>query len=290
MATVTIQAYAKINLGLDILGVRDNGYHDVKMVMQTISLHDTLRFTTTTGNRITISTNAGALPCDESNLVYRAIALLRQEFGIHKGMDVYIDKRIPMAAGMAGGSADCAAAMRACSLLFDLHLSTEALQEYGCRLGADVPYCLIGGTALAEGIGEKLTKLPALPDCHIVIAKPPVSVSTKTAYQGYDAAEHITHPDIDGMVCAIRHEHLDGVTSRMSNVLADVTEKLHPQIVALKDLLRTSGAKNALMTGSGPTVFGIFTDAALAEDAKNNIYKSGLTKEVYVTHPIDRIS
>lgn len=290
MATVTLQAYAKINLGLDILGIRDNGYHDVKMIMQTISLHDTLRFTTTPKNQITLHTNMDTLPCDQSNLVYRAIALIKQEFGIHKGVDVYIDKRIPMAAGMAGGSSDCAAALKACNLLFDLHLSMEALQEYGCRLGADVPYCLIGGTALAEGIGEKLTKLPALSDCCIVIAKPPVSVSTKDAYHGYDSSEHVSHPDIDGMVKAICHEHLDGVTSRMSNVLADVTEKLHPEITKLKDILRTSGARNALMTGSGPTVFGIFTDPALAEDAKNNILKSGLTKEVYVTRPIDLIS
>lgn len=287
MATVTLQAYAKVNLGLDILGVRDNGYHDVKMVMQTIDLFDTLRFSTLPEDVIRISSNDKEMPCNADNLVYQAIDLLKKEFAVKKGVEVHIDKHIPMAAGMAGGSSDCAAALKACNLLFELHLSEEALMGYGKKLGADVPYCIMGGTALAEGIGEKLTRLPAMPDCYIVVAKPPVSMSTKEAYRAYDHQEYVTHPDIEGMVKAMQNENLDGVTSRMANVLEKVTEKLHPEIVTLKDMMRTAGAKNAMMTGSGPTVFGIFDANVLAEDAKNEIVKSGVAKEVYVVRPMN---
>lgn len=286
MATVTLQAYAKVNLGLDILGVRDNGYHDVKMVMQTIDLFDTLRFTTLAEDTIQISSNNGDMPCNAENLVYQAIDLMKQEFAVKKGVEVYIEKHIPIAAGMAGGSADCAAALKACNLLFELHLSEEALMEYAKKLGADVSYCIIGGTALAEGIGERLTRLPAIQQCYILVAKPPVSVSTRDTYQAYDKETYVTHPDIDGMVKAIQNENLDGVTARMANVLESVTEKQHPEIVKLKDMIRTAGAKNAMMTGSGPTVFGIFTDSVLAEDAKNEIMKSGLAKSVHVVRPV----
>ncbi len=286
MATVTLQAYAKVNLGLDILGMRDNGYHDVKMVMQTIDLFDTLRFTTLAEDTIRISSNDGDMPCNEENLVYQAIDLMKREFAVKKGVEVYIEKHIPIAAGMAGGSADCAAALKACNLLFELHLSAEALMGYGKKLGADVPYCIMGGTALAEGIGEKLTGLPAMPDCYILVAKPPISVSTGDVYRSYDHEEYVAHPDIDGMVKAIQNENLDGVTARMANVLESVTEKQHPVILELKDMIRTAGAKNAMMTGSGPTVFGIFSDHVLAEDAKNEIVKSGLTKEVHVVRPV----
>lgn len=290
MATVTLQAYAKVNLGLDILGMRDNGYHDVKMVMQTIDLFDTLRFSTLPEDVIRISSNDKEMPCNANNLVYQAIDLLKKEFAVKKGVEVHIDKHIPMAAGMAGGSSDCAAALKACNLLFELHLSEEALMGYGKKLGADVPYCIMGGTALAEGIGEKLTRLPAMPDCYIVVAKPPVSMSTRDAYRAYDHQEYVTHPDIEGMVKAMQNENLDGVTSRMANVLEKVTEKLHPEIVTLKDMMRTAGAKNAMMTGSGPTVFGIFDANVLAEDAKNEIVKSGIAKSVYVVRPMNALS
>lgn len=289
MATVTLQAYAKVNLGLDILGMRDNGYHDVKMVMQTINLFDTLRFSTLPEDVIRISASDGELPCNEDNLVYQAIDLMKREFAVKKGVEVYIEKHIPMAAGMAGGSSDCAAALKACNLLFELHLSEEALMGYGKKLGADVPYCIMGGTALAEGIGEKLTRLPAMQDCYILVAKPPVSVSTRDAYRAYDSEDYVVHPDIDGMVKAMQNENLDGVTARMANVLESVTEKLHPEIVKLKDMIRTAGAKNAMMTGSGPTVFGVFENHVLAEDAKNEIVKSGLAKDVFVVRPVNGI-
>ncbi len=289
MATVSYQAYAKVNLGLDVTGKREDGYHDVSMVMQTIRLSDTVRVSRLEEDVIRITSNDATLPCDERNLVYRAAALIKQEFGIQQGLNVYIGKKIPVAAGMAGGSADCAACLKACNLLFKLHLSQEALMAYGLRLGADVPYCIVGGTALAQGIGEKITVLPPLPDCHILIAKPPIAVSTGKVYQAFDGEGSVVHPDICGMVKAIANDNLEGVTSRMMNVLAPVTEKMHPEIVVLKDIMRTAGAKNAMMTGSGPTVFGIFEEETLAEDAKNEIIKSGLAKEVFLVKPITMI-
>lgn len=290
MASVTLQAFAKVNLGLDVLGSRENGYHDVRMVMQTIDLFDTLRFTSIPEDEIRITTSDTKIPTGEKNLVYQAILLMKREFAVKRGVEVYIDKHIPVAAGMAGGSADCAAALKACNLLFELHLSEEALMDYGKSLGADVPYCIMGGTALAEGIGEKLTKLPALPDCHILVAKPPMEVSTGEVYRGFDAEKHVVHPDIDGMIKALHNENLDGVTARMVNVLENVTIRLHPEVLVLKDTVRTAGAKNAMMTGSGPTVFGIFTDYVLAEDARNEIVAQGLTREVYVVAPVNEIS
>lgn len=289
MASVTLQAFAKVNLGLDVLGSRENGYHDVRMVMQTIDLFDTLRFTVIPEDEIRITASDTKIPTGEKNLVYQAVLLMKREFAVKKGMEVYIDKHIPVAAGMAGGSADCAAALKACNLLYELHLSEEALMDYGKSLGADVPYCIIGGTALAEGIGEKLTRLSALPDCHILVAKPPMEVSTREVYRGFDAEKHVVHPDIDGMIKALRNENLDGVTARMVNVLENVTIRLHPEVLALKDTVRTAGAKNAMMTGSGPTVFGIFTDHVLAEDARNEIVAQGLAREVYVVAPMNKI-
>ncbi len=286
MNTVTMKAYAKINVGLDVLGTRPNGYHDVKMVMQTVDLHDTLKFTLLQEDVIRISTSRSDLECDERNLVYKAIALMKREFGVKKGMEVFLEKNIPMAAGMAGGSTDCAAALKACNQMFELHLSDDALMEYGVKLGADVPYCIMGGTALAEGIGEQLTKLPDMPDCYILIAKPPVDVSTKEVYCALDSCDAIVHPDIDGMVKAIKDENLEGVVTRMGNVLEQVTIPMHPAILKITDLMRTAGAKNAMMTGSGPTVFGIYTNEELAQDGRNSILEAGLAKEVYVARPI----
>lgn len=286
MNTVTKKAYAKINLGLDVLGTRPNGYHDVKMVMQTVDLHDTLKFKLLQEDKIVMTTSRSDLECDDRNLVYKAIALMKREFGVKKGMEVFLEKNIPMAAGMAGGSTDCAAALKACNELFDLHLSENALMEYGVKLGADVPYCIMGGTALAEGIGEKLTKLTDLPECYILIAKPPIDVSTKEVYCAFDACENIDHPDIDGMVKALQDDNLEGVVTRLGNVLEQVTIPMHPEVRTLVDVMRTAGAKNAMMTGSGPTVFGIFTNPELAEDGRNSILQKGLSKEVYVVRPV----
>lgn len=286
MDTIAMKAYAKINIAIDVLGRRENGYHDLKMIMQTIDLFDTLTFTVEDEDKITITTDMKGLETDENNLVYKAIALMKKEYGITKGVSVSLEKKIPMAAGMAGGSSDCAASLRAMNELFGLKLSDEKLMELGVRLGADVPYCIMGGTALAEGIGEILTKLPPFPECYILVAKPPIEVSTKEIYEALDNRKNPVHPDVGRIIRAIDADRVDGICTYMKNVLEDVTIAKHLEILKIKDLMRTAGAKNAMMTGSGPTVFGIFNEKVLAEDAYDALKRSELASFVELTVPI----
>lgn len=267
MDTIRLRALAKINLGLDVVRRREDGYHEVRMIMQTISLYDRLSLRLCKKDVISIKTNLSFLPTDRNNLVYKAAQLLRDEFSISGGVSIHLDKHIPVAAGMAGGSSDAAATLIGLNRLWGLGLSSEALMERGVRLGADVPYCILGGTVLSEGIGEILTPLPKLPDCYVLIAKPPMHVSTKYVYENLHLDTLSSHPDIDGMVAAIGQGSLEGVTSRMENVLESVTLPQHPVIGQLKELMVSSGAENALMSGSGPTVFGIFTEEAAAKKA-----------------------
>ena len=205
-------------------------------------------------------------------------------------MEAYLEKRIPIAAGMAGGSSDCAAALRGMNQLFELGLKEEELCEIGAGLGADVPYCVIGGTALAEGIGEKLTKLPPVSDCHILIAKPGISVSTKTVYENLDVPGLSSHPDITGMISAIENQDLKGITGRMENVLETVTIPRYPVIDEIKEFLLKQGAENALMSGSGPTVFGIFASQEKAQRALSNLRSFEDVKQAYVVAPVNRES
>ncbi len=264
MNTCTIKAYAKINLGLDVLGVLPGGYHEVKMVMQTVGIWDELTLEKTDGG-IVIETDSRELPTDENNIIYKAARLMQEEFGLPGGIRVSLQKNIPVAAGMAGGSADAAAVMKAMNQLYELELSEERLRELGVRIGADVPYCIMGGTALAEGIGEKLTRLAAAPQCVLVVAKPDRNVSTKEVYTALDALLDYTHPDIDGMTAAIRAGDLAGVAARLGNVLEAVTAERCPQVTAIRRVMDSHGAMGSLMSGSGPTVFGIFDDQAKAE-------------------------
>ena len=243
--TLQLKAYAKINLGLDVVRKREDGYHEVRMIMQTVKLYDKLTFRLLEENEIRIKTNLGFLPVDENNLVYRAVRLLKDTYHVEKGMEIDLFKCIPVAAGMAGGSTDCAAALVGASRLFGLRLSKQKLMELGVSLGADVPYCVLRGTALSEGIGEVLTSLPAIPDCQILIAKPPISVSTKYVYEHLDANGLEEHPDIDGMVQAIRDGNLYGITDRMENVLETVTIPKYPVIQKIKDCMKEEGAVNA---------------------------------------------
>lgn len=286
MKEYQIKAYAKINLSLDVLGKLENGYHEVRMIMQTIGIFDELVFTRT-GGGICLTSDCGELPLDEHNLIYKAIRLLQEEYGIEGGVSVCLKKNIPIAAGMAGGSTDAAAALKAVNRLFDLGLSSRELMELGMRLGADVPYCVMGGTALAEGIGEKLSALPKAPQCVLLVAKPDISVSTKYVYEHLDAACGIQHPDVDGMAEAIRQGSLMGVTERLGNVLETVTVKVCPIIDTIKRRMRELGAEGSLMSGSGPTVFGIFTEQEKARAACRAIEKEGLAKQLFVTEPVD---
>lgn len=281
-----IKAYAKINLGLDVVRRLPNGYHEVRMVMQNVGLWDELTLERAEGG-ITITTDADSLPTGEDNLIHKAARLMLDKYGC-PGLRVHLRKTIPIAAGMAGGSTDAAAAMKGISHLYGLGLSPAQLMEDGVAIGADVPYCILGGTALAEGIGEKLTPLPPLPFCHILIAKPAVSVSTKYVYQHLDASGIEMHPDIDGMVQAVRDGSLRGVLERMGNVLETVTVPAHPVIADIKARMRELGAADSLMSGSGPTVFGIFRqeDLKLAEAALEQFGQEDLAGQAFLTTPV----
>lgn len=278
-----LKAFAKINLGLDVIGRREDGYHQVRMIMQTIRMFDQLEIEKSSTPGIRLSVNLPYVPTDSGNLVYRAASLLMEEFSIQEGADIRLNKFIPVAAGMAGGSSDAAAALVGVNRLFDLGLSRKELMERGLRLGADVPYCVMRGTALAEGIGEKLTRLPALPSCYILIGKPGISVSTKYVYTNLKLDARTEHPDIDGIIEALENQDLGGVTGKMGNVLESVTIPRYPVIEKIKDLMKAEGALNALMSGSGPTVFGIFDDRKTAERAQQKLRDSRLARQIFLT-------
>ena len=277
-----IKAYAKINLGLDVVRRLENGYHEVKMVMQTVGIYDVLDFERTDGG-IVITTDSGELPTDENNLIDKAAKLMRETYPISGGVKIHLEKHIPIAAGMAGGSTDAAATLKGMNRLFDLGCTLKDLMELGVKIGADVPYCVMGGTALAEGIGEKLTPLAPAPDCYVLVAKPDINVSTKYVYEHLDAQEIVKHPDIDGMVEAIAEESLQGILDRMENVLETVTVSAYPVIQTIKDRMKELGAINSLMSGSGPTVFGIFVEKDMARRAYDKLEEEQLAKQIFLT-------
>ena len=241
MKEISVKALAKINLGLDVVRRREDGYHEVKMVMQTIHLFDRLEMKKTAGG-ITMTTNLSFLPTNENNLVYTAAKLLIDEFQIKDGIDVKLHKHIPVAAGMAGGSTDAAAVLYGMNRMFELGLSKEELMQRGVKIGADVPYCIMRGTALAEGIGEKLTALPPMVKCPVLIAKPQISVSTKFVYENLRLDENTVHPDIDRLVEDIRQKNLAAVTADMGNVLETVTIPNYPVIAEIKEHMMVHGA------------------------------------------------
>lgn len=284
MDKLELKALGKINLGLDILGRRENGYHDVRMVMQTVYLYDRVILEKTREPGIEISTNLPYLPVNENNIAYKAAELLQREFGIREGIRISLEKHIPVAAGMAGGSSNAAAVLFGMNRMFDLGLSEEGLKERGVTLGADVPYCIMRGTVLAEGIGEILTPLPPLPKCYVLIAKPPLSASTKTVYEKIDREGIKSHPDIDGILAGLREGDLDQVAGSMGNVLEQVMLEEHPVLQRIKDVMVGSGALNAMMSGSGPTVFGIFTSRGRARAAAARLKRQTPVKQAYVTN------
>ncbi|HAB62368.1 MAG TPA: 4-(cytidine 5'-diphospho)-2-C-methyl-D-erythritol kinase [Lachnospiraceae bacterium] len=288
MNTIMLKAYAKINLGLDVLGKREDGYHEVRMIMQTIRLYDKLNMKKLNKDEIIIKTNLSYLPTNENNLVYRAIQMLKEEFNIKQGIYVELQKHIPVAAGLAGGSSDAAAALTGMNRLFQLKLTTTDLMQRAVKLGADIPYCILVGTALSEGIGEVLTPLAPMPKAYILIAKPPINVSTKYVYENLILDERTNHPDIDGIMEAITSKDLYGVTNRLSNVLESVTIDKYPVIQEIKDTMIEFGAMNALMSGSGPTVFGVFEDLNLAKKAFYQFKVQGKAKQIYLTDIFNR--
>lgn len=282
--TYTVKAPAKINLALDVLRKRPDGYHDVAMIMQTVALYDTI--TVKSGfDGIKLTTDSAKIPTDETNIAYKAAHYLSTKYNVKRGAHIHIEKRIPVAAGLAGGSTDAAAVLKLLNKAWDLRLSKAELMDAGKKLGADVPFCIQGGTCLAEGLGEKLTAIKSMPDCHILLAKPNVGVSTKEVYQSLRLEEVKERPNMPAMLKAIERQDIKEICGNMSNVLETVTTKMHPIIVELKEKLVEYGALGSLMSGSGPTVFAIFKDMASAYGAYDNV--KTLVNEIFVVKTFD---
>ena len=280
---VNIDAPAKVNLFLDIRGKRSDGYHIVSMVMQSVSLFDEITVSDTDSGEIKIVCSDEAVPLDESNTVYKAVELFFKETEKeNKGIEIKIKKNIPTEAGLGGGSTDAAAVLFALNTMFDTELSRKELAEIGAEIGADVPFCIMRGTALAEGIGEVLTPLPAMPHCSLVIAKPKIHVSTKFVYGNLKASELKEHPDIDGQVQALREGSLEQLVAKMGNVLETVTVPAYPVIDEIKRTMLKNDAMGAMMSGSGPTVFGIFEREERAQEVCRLLKKEGAAKQVYL--------
>lgn len=261
---ISVDANAKINLTLDILGKRDDGYHEVSMVMQEISLHDTLHLEEIPAG-IELEISGSDLPADESNLCYRAARLVKDTCNLKAGVRIRLEKRIPVAAGLAGGSTDAAAVFKGMNDLFSLNITEEKLCDLGAELGSDIPFCILGGTMLATGRGELLKRLPDFAGVNIVLAKPMVGVSTAWAYKTYDAGYTGRHPDNEAMIKAIEQGDVSGVSNLLCNVLEGVTIKEHVIINTYKQAMLKAGALCSMMSGSGPTVFGIAPDETVAE-------------------------
>ena len=287
MDSIRLKARAKINLGLDVLGKREDGYHEVRMVMQTIGIYDRLILTKIPEEEIRITSNLAFLPVNENNLIYKAIKLLKDEYHFPGGISVDLNKFIPVAAGMAGGSTDAASTMFGVNRLFGLNLSMGKMMELGVRLGADVPYCVMRGTALAEGIGEKLTRITPVPHMWILIAKPQINVSTRLVYEQLDMGGIQKHPDIDGIIRAIEAQDVVRIAQSMGNVLENVTVPLYPVIETIKQDMLSHGAINAMMSGSGPTVFGIFPDEQTTLACQAFLKKKGDARQVYITENLN---
>lgn len=286
---LTLSANAKINLTLDILGTREDGYHEVAMIMQEISLHDTLsmgKINQGISLTIAIEGQKGTLPADESNLCWKAAALVQKEYNLQEGVEIHLTKRIPMAAGLAGGSADAAAVLKGMNHLFRLGMTEARLCELGARLGSDIPFCIMGGTMLATGRGEVLTRLPSFPRLSVVLAKPTVGVSTAWAYKTYDAGYDGPHPDNEAMLAAIHGGDAHKAASLLCNVLEGVTETEHPVIADYKRLMMEHGAMASMMSGSGPTVFGLVREKQQAWHLADTLKKYDGEAGVFVAETL----
>ncbi|MBR6158667.1 MAG: 4-(cytidine 5'-diphospho)-2-C-methyl-D-erythritol kinase [Lachnospiraceae bacterium] len=283
---MNINAYAKINIGLDVIGKRADGYHEVRMIMQTIDLHDELDVSPVEEPGIFLTTNRKDLPVNEDNLICKAAKLMMDEYALPGGIKVRLVKNIPVAAGLAGGSTDAAAVIRAINELYGLGLSTDEMAQTGVRIGADVPYCIMGGTALSEGIGEILTPLSSFPECDIVLAKPPVSVSTAYVYK-HLKLDGIVHPDIDGIITGIETGDIYRIARGMGNVLESVTVPDEPVIGSIKDVMTAGGCVATLMSGSGPSVFGLFDSKDKADAVYEELRRSQPGLDIFITRTYD---
>lgn len=275
MASVYERAYAKINLGLDVIKKREDGYHELSMIMQTLELHDDIYIEETNLSDIDIVSSKGYVKAKEDDIAYKAARLICDTYNIKKGIKIRIEKHIPVAAGLAGGSSDCSAVLRGLNRLFKLELSTDELRSLGLKLGADVPYCITGGTYLSEGIGEKLTRLNTLKDIDIILIKPNIDVSTKYVYENLhvEKIKRDKHPDIKSYIEYIKQNNIKALAENISNILECVTADKYKIIDEIKKDMLGVGALGSIMSGSGPTVFGIFESREAAIKAEELLSK-----------------
>lgn len=266
---VSLKAEAKINLSLDILGKLPNGYHSVEMIMQAIPLCDTVTVEDCDGGGIELVCEKEGVPTDDRNTAYKAAQLFLQKTGVKRKIKITLDKKIPAAAGMAGGSTDAAAVLKGLNQLFNEPLDKEEVLSLCVKIGADVPFCYLGGCAVCEGIGEVLTPIKPLENAYLVIAKPDFEVSTKWVYQNFKMENVSKHPNTKAVIESVETGNLKALCENTANVLESVTEKEYPVISEYKEKLYQKGAVLSMMSGSGPTVFGIFSDKEKAEDACN---------------------
>jgi len=280
----TQKAPAKINLAIDVLRKRPDGFHEVRMIMQSVALYDIISLRPVLDGRITVTSNSSAIPTDSNNIVYKTAEYLKQKYNVKAGAEIYIEKNIPVSAGLAGGSADAAATLKLLDEAWKLKLTKSEMLDIAKKLGSDVPFCMTGGTALAEGLGEKLTPLKPMPECFILLAKPDMDISTKEVYERIDKENITKRPDIDAMIKAIEKQDLAAISKELCNVLEYVTVKKCPVISEIKEKLIEYGALGSVMSGSGPTVFGIFQDQASAYIAYDNI--KNMVSEIFVVKPL----
>lgn len=283
MNSIILKGRAKINLTLDVVGKRENGYHDLEMIMQTVNLYDTIYIRKTKVPGIRLKANYSWLPTNEKNIAYRAAQLFFEESGINGGIAIEITKRIPVAAGLAGGSTDAAATLVGLNRLYETHYSREKLMEMGLKLGADVPFCIVRGTMLAEGIGEELTPLTPMPQTYVVLVKPPISVSTAVVYKNLDLNQIKKHPETKIVIEALEKGNVQKIADHMSNVLEEVTIGMHSEIEDIKKDFMKHGAMGTMMSGSGSTVFGLFNTREAANKAAKFFKMHHNIREVYVT-------
>ena len=272
MNSIDLKSRAKVNLSIDVLGKREDGYHLVEMIMQTIDLYDKLKITEIEENSILIKSNSLDIPLNEDNIMYKAVNLLKNQFNIEKGIEISIEKNIPVAAGMAGGSSNAAAVLVGLNKLWNLGLSKNELKDIGLKLGADVPFCITGGSALAEGIGEELTNIKGLPeDLNIVVCKPNIFVSTKEVYQSLNMDKVKRRPKNKELIDALQKEDVKFISENMVNVLEEVTSLKYSEIGQIEDIMIKNKALGSMMSGSGPTVFGLFDNKDCAIKAKEDL-------------------
>jgi 4-diphosphocytidyl-2-C-methyl-D-erythritol kinase len=273
-----VKAPAKINLSLDVLGKREDGYHDVKMIMTTIDLADRIELELLEQNRIVVTSHNRYVPDDQRNLAYQAAALLKEIFGVTLGAQITITKNIPVAAGLAGGSSDAAAVLRGLNKLWGLNCTIDELAQIGAKIGSDVSFCVYGGTAIATGRGEQIEHIDSPPPCWVILAKPSQGVSTATVYQNLNLSE-IEHPNVGGMVDAITSQDYKQICDSLGNVLESVTLKFHPEVAMIKEQMKRFGADAVLMSGSGPTVFGLVKHDSRMHRVYNGL--KGFCEQVY---------